>query len=165
MAKTQLLSLLLALAWFAVARADGDKTTISSEYDFTYSDPLSHQGSFRFDSRSHMGTDGHTAWHWYACADKFECLAGGPIRFTIPNTRQEHWDAFGNHFEIVGSRTERMLGQQLSVKLIKATQPAGQTLYVYSPERGLLGFGVLGLTDAPFFWLEEHCGFAARECH
>jgi hypothetical protein len=112
-----------------------------------------------------MGTDGHTAWHWHACPQSFNCLAGGPIRFTIPTSSLQKWDAFGEHFEIVEARDIRMFGHHISATFIKATQSAGKTLYIYSKQRGLLGFGAMGVADAPFFWLEEQCGFAAHDCH
>jgi hypothetical protein len=154
----------LLLGLFLVQWAGADIRSLPSSYDYVYGDPITHRGRFEYNLHDRLGTDGHTAWELYACPSAFECLAGGPMRFSIPNSSNTKWEAFGEQFEVIGSRSIRMFGQEVSANLIMSTQPAGQTYYLYSKDRGLLGFGAAGIKDAPFFWLEGRCGFAARNC-
>jgi hypothetical protein len=122
---------------------------------------MTHKGRFQYSVSDHVGTDGHTAWELYNCPPDFECLAGGPITFALPTKSQSSWAAFNEQFEILGPRTLRMLGEEMNATLIRGTKAAGQTYYLYSSDRGLLGFGASGVKGAPLFWLVGRCGFAA----
>jgi hypothetical protein len=133
-------------------------------YDLVYGDPIGHLGTVRYDTRGGVVLVGDVASKLLPCPDHFKCLAGGPIRFAIPDSPRQEWEAFDQHFEIVAPRTVRILGEEVRATLIRSTHPKIEVLYLYSEDRGLLGFGKGGEPVGNFLWLEGKCGFAAKNC-
>jgi len=108
----------------------------------------------------------------YICPESsgYHCMLGG-LPFAIPRYLQplsppDKWSIRGYEFHHAGIEKREVLGIALSLHRIEFSDPGGTVWYLYSPERGLVFFGVRSNGVTSTYALRSACGFAAdSNCH
>ncbi len=92
--------------------------------------------------------------------EEFICFDGGGLRFAVPKMvrQKKSWIFAGQRYSIHKIERFSMVGSEVEVIFIK--KPNDSVTYLYSEDRGVIGFGVIGKRPR-FFLLENKCGFGA----
>lgn len=92
--------------------------------------------------------------------DDFLCFDGGGLKFAVPKMvlKKKNWMFSGQMYYVQKSERFSIFGLEVDVMFIKKSNDP--ITYLYSEDRGVVGFGVKG-RHPRFFLLENACGFGA----
>lgn len=110
-------------------------------------------------------SDGHMSWPLNNCDTSYYCIQSAVFAFAVPKNLADSpsWHLGDATYTLSGKRSVRLLGEEVSALLIKQQQGDKQNWFLYSKDKGLIGFGAYQITGAAtFFWLEGKCGFGGE---
>jgi hypothetical protein len=100
-----------------------------------------------------------------SCSAKsdYACFSGAGFKFAVPKTvdSKSSWEFDGIAYELKRRERFPMLGQAVEVLFIEQIQGKQVFKFLFSEERGLIGFSTAGEVHR-FFLLEGRCGFGAK---
>ncbi|MEF9387554.1 hypothetical protein V4890_18280 [Ralstonia solanacearum species complex bacterium KE056] len=111
-------------------------------------------------------SDGHLLWPLQNCDDNYYCIKSAVFEFSVPKKMDESpsWRLGDATYTLSGKRNVKWLGEQTTALLIKRQQGDQKIWFLYSKEKGLIGFGAYEATGGmTYFWLEGKCGFGGEQ--
>ena len=90
------------------------------------------------------------------------CFSSGGVKFAVPKTiaDKRSWVFEGAAYKLKRREKFGVLGEAVDTIFIEQTFKNDVTNFLFSEERGLLGFSLVGNVPR-FFLLENRCGFGA----
>lgn len=111
-------------------------------------------------------SDGHMSWPMKTCDERYYCIQSPVFEFAVPKKLADtsSWRLADSTYTIDGKRTVRLVGEEVQALLIEQQQGDRQNWFLYSEDKGLIGFGAnQSAAGTTFFWLEEKCGFGGEQ--
>jgi hypothetical protein len=94
-------------------------------------------------------------------SSSFYCFSSASLSFYVPKKiTKDSWEGGGLTYSVEKRETLVLLGMSIPVLRISVRAPAGELIFLYSEQRGLIG---IGMNEASgFLMLVESVGFGAH---